>query len=117
MIFACARSLAEQPVFIINTMMQNTDISELVFNSRSVFVVVGTILEGERDYGEQTLATPTLQRLHFLRGVANMILVSVKVQGVKSTFCWLKTQQLFIHSPEAHLHTTNKSQIVYFIVL
>ena len=42
------------------------------------------ILEGERYYGEQTLATRTLQRLQFLRGVVNMVIVCVKVQGAKS---------------------------------
>ena len=61
-------------------MMQTTSISELVFYSRSVFVIATSrILEGERDYGEETLATPTLQRLHVLRGVVNMVVVSVKV--------------------------------------
>ena len=43
------------------------------FNCRSVFVnATSTILEGERDYIEQTLATPTRQRLCFLRGVVKM---------------------------------------------
>ena len=55
-----------------------------MFNFRSVFVAaVSRILEGERDYGDQTLATPTLQRSHILRGVVNMVLVTVKVQGTK----------------------------------
>ena len=49
-------------------------------------VVVIKHLEGERDYGKQTLATPTHQRSHFLRGVVQMVLVSFKVQGVKSQF-------------------------------
>ena len=41
-----------------------------MFNDLSVLVVaVSTILEGERDYGEQALATPTLQRSHVLRRV------------------------------------------------
>ena len=68
-----------------NPMMQNTNISELVFNYRSVFVVaVSRILKG--DFGAQTLATLILQILHVFRGVVNMVLVSVKVQGVKSMF-------------------------------
>ena len=79
LIFACARRLAKQPVFIISTMIQKLDVSELVFNSRSVFAVaVSTILEGERDYDEQALATPMFQILCFLRGVANMVLVYFK---------------------------------------
>ena len=50
-----------------------------------IFVVaVSTILKGERDYGEQTSATLIVQILHFLRGVVNVVLVRVKVQGVKS---------------------------------
>ena len=44
------------------------------------------ILEGERDYGDQTLATPTLQRVHVFRGVVYVVLVSVKLQWVKSEF-------------------------------
>ena len=68
-------------------MIQKIDIRVLIFDSRLVFVVAAsTILEGERDYGEQTLATPTLQRSHVLRGVVHMVLVKVKVQGVKSMF-------------------------------
>ena len=83
----CMERLAKQPVFIINTMMQRISISEFVFNYRSVFVVAAsTILEGEQDYDEQELATPMFQILCLLRGVVNMVLVSVKVQGVKSVF-------------------------------
>ena len=76
-----------QPALRINTLIQHISISEQIFNSRSVFIVAARrILDGERDYGEQTLATPTLRRLHFLRGVVHICLVSVKVHGVKSRF-------------------------------
>ena len=68
-------------------MIQKTHISHSSSNSRSVFVVAASaILEGERDYSEQTLATPTLQRSHVLRGVVDMCLVSVKEQGAKRSF-------------------------------
>ena len=79
--------------------MQNINISELVFDSRSVFVIaVSTVLEGERDYGKQTLATPILQILHVLRGVVNMVLVIVNVQGVKSMSCSERqTSGLYMH--------------------
>ena len=40
-------------------------------------------LKGQEDYGQHTLATPTLLRSHVRRGVANMALVYVKDQGVK----------------------------------
>ena len=67
------------------TGVQKTNISEFKYHYRSVFVIaVNTILEGERDDGEQALATPTLPRSHFLRGVVHMALVGVKVPGVKS---------------------------------
>ena len=56
-----------------------------MFNFRSALVLaVRRILEGKRDYGEQTLATLTLQRSHFLRGVANIVLATVKMQCAKS---------------------------------
>ena len=55
-----------------------------MLNSRLVFVGgASAILEEERDYSEQTLATPTLQRTHVLRGVVNLVLVWVNVQCVK----------------------------------
>ena len=61
----------------INTMIRMINRSQLMLNDRSVFVVTASaILEGERDHSEQTLATPTLQRSQFLRGVVNMSLVS-----------------------------------------
>jgi hypothetical protein len=44
------------------------------------------ILDGERDYSEQTLATPAYQRASVFRGVVNMVLVSVKVQCVNMRF-------------------------------
>ena len=65
-------------------MIQKTDISVFIFDPRSVFVlVVIKQLEGERDYGQQTVATFTFVRLHFCRGVVHMAVVRVKVQGVK----------------------------------
>ena len=68
-------------------MMEHISISEFIFNSRFVFVIAaGRIPQGERDYSEHTLATPTLQRSHCLRGVVNMVLVRVKVDGAKSMF-------------------------------
>ena len=92
--------------------------SELVFLSRSVFVVaVSTILEGERDYGEQTLATPIFQILHFLRGVVNFVLVNVEVQGVKS-MCFSERQKsgLYIHQKHIFAQQT-KTNMLYSIVL
>ena len=57
--------------------------SQSILNDRLAFVIgASAILEGERDYSEQTLATPTLLRMHFLRGVVNVVLVVVKVQCV-----------------------------------
>ena len=57
-------------------MIQHIDISMLIIDSRLVSVEAArTVLEGERDYGEQALATPTLQRSHVLRGVVHMLLV------------------------------------------
>ena len=65
-------------------MIRNMNISQLILNYRSVFVAAASaILEGEQDYSEQTFATPTLQRSHFLHGVVNLILVRVKAQCVK----------------------------------
>ena len=74
------------------------------------------ILEGERDYGDQTLATPTLQRAHVFRGVVHVVLVSVKVQCVKSEFCLWQAEKSFIPSPEPHLRTTNKSLVLLSVV-
>ena len=71
----------------INTMIRNIHRSQYILNYRLVFVICASeILEGERDYNEQTLATPTFQRMHFLRGVVNMVLVIVKVQCVEIRF-------------------------------
>ena len=80
-------------------MIQKTNISEFMLNYRSVFVVaVSRIFEGEQDYGEHTSATPTLQRSYFLRGVVNMVAVSVKVRGEKSMcFCESLKSCLCIH--------------------
>ena len=92
-------TLAKQPVLIINTMIQHISISESIFHYRLVFVIaVSTILEGERDYGEQALATPALQRSHFLRGVVNMVLVHAKVQCAKNKFVSERQKScLYIH--------------------
>ena len=65
-------------------MIRNMNRRQSILSLRLVFVVgASSILEGERDYSEQTLATPTLQRMYFLRGVVNMILVRVEVQGME----------------------------------
>ena len=41
-------------------MIQKTNISELCLNDRPMLIAAAsTILEGDRDYGKQTLATPT----------------------------------------------------------
>ena len=75
-------------------MIQNTDISVLNLDDRSVFVAfVIKSLEGERVYGQQTLATCTFLRSHIRRGIVNMFLVIVKVQGVKR-ICALATGKL-----------------------
>ena len=66
-------------------MIQKTAISVLNFNDRSVFVgVVIKNLEGERNYGQEALATCTFLRSHFCRAVAYCCLVGVNEQGVKS---------------------------------
>ena len=92
-----------------HTMIQQTSISEITFNSRSVFVIaVGRILEGERDYREQTVATLTFQRLHVLRGVVIMVLVSVKLQVVES---------MVFSEKQKYLRTIKTTRILYFIVL
>ena len=46
-------------------------------------IVVIKNLEGERDYGQQTLATRTFLRSQLRRGVVNMVVVNAKVQVVK----------------------------------
>ena len=84
-------------------------ISELISNPRFLFVIAASrILEGTRVYGEQALATPTLQRLHVLRGVVNMVVVSVtcKVQGAKNTFV-AKDRAVVQNPPDADVRTTN----------
>ena len=66
-------------------MKQKTHISVLIFDYRSVFVVVvSNNLEGDQDYGQQALATCTFMRSHVRRGVASMVLMHVKAQGAKS---------------------------------
>ena len=65
------------------------------------------ILEGERNFSEQTLSTPTLQRSHFLRGVVNVFFVCVKAQGVK-VVSLRKIEQLLIRAQETYLRTTHK---------
>ena len=85
--FFVRRTLAKQFALRINPMIQKTSMCGLIFNSCSVFIVAArSILEAERFYGEQTLASPTLQRSHLFCGVVFMLFVRVKVQGVKSKF-------------------------------
>ena len=83
-----------------------------------MFVVTAiAILEGERDYSEQTLATLKLQRSHFLRGVATIVAVSVKMECVKNVCFYRKPEKPFMPSQETHLRTTDNTQILYFVVL
>ena len=105
-------------MFRIITIIQKTDTIVLIYDSRSVFVVVVIKhLEGERDYGQQALATCTFLRSHFRRGVVHMILVHVEVQGVKSMSCFNQIYgKLFVRSPEAYVRTVNTSHILYFII-
>ena len=73
-----------RPVFRINAMIQKTDISVLRFDSRWVFVGRRhQNIEGEQDYGNNTLATGTFLKSHLSREVVNIVLVIVKGQGVK----------------------------------
>ena len=100
-------------------MIQHFGISEFVLDYRSVFVVaVSIIFEGERYYGEQTLATPTLQRLRFVHGLVNVVLVCVQVQGAKRTFCFPAKDRQVVNTFTRNILThTNKHRILYFIVL
>ena len=83
-----------------------------MLNSRLVFVIgASAILEGERDYSEQTLATPTLQRSHFLRGVVNMVLIIVKMQCVNVRFV-VKSRNVVYTITRAHLRTTDETHIL-----
>ena len=55
----------------------------LIVDYRSQIVVIKN-LEGERDAGQQPLATCTFLRSHLRRGVVHLVLVRVKVQRAKS---------------------------------
>ena len=89
-------------------MIQKTYISVLYFDSRSVFVaVVIKNLEGERDYGQQTLATWTFQRSHFRRGVVHWVLVFVKVQGVNNCVCRSVKRCLYFCQKHTCAHQIN----------
>ena len=86
-------TLAKQLELIINTKIQNINIS-VFFNSRSVFVVaVIRILEGERDCGQQALVTPTFQRSHFVPRSRTYVSCPVRVQCVKSMFLLCEKQK------------------------
>ena len=84
-----------QQVLRINTMIQHIRIC-LCWNFRSVFVIpVSTILEGERD------------RLHFVLGIVNMVLVSITREVWKvvllvedRTVAYTLTSSLFAHNQE-----------------
>ena len=97
--------------------MQKVIISYFHFNYRSVFVAaVSRILKGERDYGEPTLATPTLQISHIVRGVVNMLLVRVEVQCANDmSLSEIWKSCLCIH--QKHICAQLKIQIMHFIVL
>ena len=67
-----------------------------------------TILEGERDYDEQTLATPTLQRSNVHRGVVHPALVNVKGQGVDCILLNMnQTSCLYVHQKHVRAHQEN----------
>ena len=76
-----------------------------MFDYRSVFVtvVIENNFEGERDSAQQTLATWTFPRSHFPRGVAIMVLVHVKVQGVKSMIVEQQFEMPFVSSLEVYI--------------
>ena len=113
LICACARILAKQPVLRINTMIRNINRSQSIFNSRLVFVIgARAIFEGQRDYSEQTLATPTLQRMHFLRGVVNMVLVHIKVQCVKVRFFMKSRKDVYTITRITFAHNNQHSYSV-----
>ena len=83
-------------------------------NYRSVFeVAVSTILEGERDYDEQTLATPMFQILYVLRGVANIVLVNVKVQGVKRELLRERRKVINTYTRSLFAHNQKNSDSVF----
>ena len=71
-------------------MILKADISVLMFDDCSVFVVVVIKnRERERDDGQRTLATCTFLKSQFRCGVVNMLLVHVRVQGVKRSFVFV----------------------------
>ena len=116
-IWSCARTVAKQPVLRINTMIRKINMSQLIWDYRSVFVVAASaILEGERDYSEQTLATPTLQRMRFLHRVVNMLLASVKVQCVKVRFLVKSNTVVYTITRITFAHNS-KTKCLYFCVL
>ena len=80
-----------------------------------MFIVAARrFLEGERDYGEQALATPTLQRLHVLRGVVHLVLVVVQVQGVKRMFFFVKIRQaVYTITKSIIAHTREITYVVF----
>ena len=58
----------------------------------------GAILDGERDYSKQTLATLAFRRMSVFRGVVNMVLVSVTVQCVNMRFfCETRKSRSYPH--------------------
>ena len=92
----------------------NIHIRVFSFASPSVFaVVVDKTLEGERDYDEHTLATPTFQRSHFRIGVVNMGLLSVKVQGAKSML-FIGRQNMCLYAPQKHNCAQQKTTVSVF---
>ena len=72
-------------------------------------VVVIKHLEGERDYGQQTLATCTFVRSHFRRRVVHMALVYVNVEVVKRSFfcCKRQTRGLYVRDNRICAHQIN----------
>ena len=67
-----------------------------------MFVIAASrILEGERDSGEQTLATPTLQRSHVLRGVVIIVFTILESARCEKYVFECAAERWLIHSPDA----------------
>ena len=101
-------------------MIQKTDISVLVFDSHLVFVIVViNKINGERDYSQQSLATCTVLRSCFRRGVVHIVLMFVKVQGVTSIclFCLFKIQKSCLYGRQKQIcaHQTNNGFCISLI--
>ena len=76
-------------------------------------------LEGERDHGRQTLATCTFLRSHVRRGVVKMVLVNVKMQGVKSRLYSTDTSKcvfdVYVH--QSHIFAPKKKTLILYVIV